>query len=154
MTAATHQNQPFPLSPQTGAPITVPADENSPFQRLGFSVLLVFVFLAFSRIFDVEFGYLHITGVAYRIVLAMVLLSLRFQIALRSNIGRALLGFTVCFGLSVPFSVWRTGSKDVFLNGWLTFSFVAFLSVAGLVGNYDQWFKLFKVLAWALCRES
>src|SRR5450756_1714769 len=125
-------------------------DEASPFQQLGFNVLLVFIFLVFSRIFDVKFGGLHITGIAYRIVFAMALLSGGFQIALRSNIGKALLGFTVCFGLSVPFSVWRTGSKDIFLNSWLTFSFVAFLAVAGLVSNYKQWFKLFKTLTYAL----
>jgi O-antigen ligase len=150
MTAAAYHSQPFPLAPHTASPIAVPVDEASPFQRLGFNVLLVFIFLAFSRIFDVKFGNLHITGIAYRIVFAMALLSGGFQIALRSNIGKALLGFTVCFGLSVPFSVWRTGSKDIFLNSWLTFSFVAFLAVAGLVSNYKQWFKLFKTLTYAL----
>jgi len=150
MTAAAYHSQPFPLAPHTASPIAVPVDEASPFQRLGFNVLLVFIFLAFSRIFDVKFGNLHITGVAYRIVFAMALLSGGFQIALRSNIGKALLGFTVCFGLSVPFSIWRSGSKDIFLNSWLTFSFVAFLAVAGLVSNYKQWFKLFKTLTYAL----
>src|SRR5664280_2966456 len=150
MTAAAYHSQPFPLAPHTASPIAAPVDEASAFQRLGFNVLLVFIFLAFSRIFDVKFGNLHITGIAYRIVFAMALLSGGFQIALRSNIGKALLGFTVCFGLSVPFSVWRTGSKDIFLNSWLTFSFVAFLAVAGLVSNYKQWFKFFKTLTYAL----
>ena len=150
MTAAAYHSQPFPLAPHTASPIAAPVDDASPFQQLGFNVLLVFIFLAFSRIFDVKFGNLHITGIAYRIVFAMALLSGGFQIALRSNIGKALLGFTVCFGLSVPFSVWRTGSKDIFLNSWLTFSFVAFLAVAGLASNYKQWFKLFKTLTYAL----
>src|SRR5664279_1261404 len=150
MAATTYNSQPFPLAPPTASPIAAPVEETSPFQRLGFNVLLVFVFLAFSRIFDVKFGFLHITGIAYRVVFAMVLLSRGFQIALRSNVGKALLGFTFFFGLSVPFSVWRSGSKDVFLNSWLTFSFVAFLAVAGLVYNYGQWFKLFKALTYAL----
>jgi O-antigen ligase len=150
MTAATYHSQPFPYSPQASAPIAVPVDDTSPFQRLGFNVLLVFVFLVFSRIFDVKFGSLHITGITYRVVFAMVLLSRGFQIALKTNVGKALLGFTVFFGLSVPFSIWRTGSKDIFQNNWLTFSFVAFLAVAGLVQNYQQWFKVFKTLTWAL----
>src|ERR1035437_7577577 len=110
MTGATDHSQTFPLAPQ---PIAIPMDEASLFQQLGFKVLLVFIFLVFSRIFDVKFGGLHITGIAYRIVFAMALLSRGFQIALRSNIGKALLGFTFCFGLSVPFSIWRTGSKEV-----------------------------------------
>src|SRR5450759_5141354 len=137
MPVSTYKSQPFPLAPPTAPSIAAPVEETSPFQRLGFNVLLVFVFLAFSRIFDVKFGSLHITGIAYRVVFAMALLSRGFQVALSTNIGKALLGFTICFGLSVPFSVWRSGSKDVFLNQWLTFSFVAFLSVAGLVYNYQ-----------------
>ena len=150
MSASTYNSQPFPLAPPTTPPVAAPMEETSPFQRLGFNVLLVFVFLAFSRIFDVKFGSLHITGAAYRVVFAMVLLSRGFQVALSSNIGKALLGFTICFGLSVPFSVWRGGSKDIFLNQWLMYSFVSFLAVAGLVHNYQQWFKLFKALTYAL----
>ena len=146
MTAAAYP-QPWPLAPTSSL---APGDDISPFQRLGFNVLLIFIFLAFSRIFDVKFGALHITGVSYRIAFAMVLLSRGFQVALRSNIGKALLAFTLCFGLSVPFSIWRTGSKDIFINSWLTYSFVAFLSVAGLVATYRQWLKLFRALAYAL----
>jgi O-antigen ligase len=150
MVESTYNNQPLPMAPLGASPIAPLVDEASPFQRLGFNVLLVFIFLAFSRIFDVKFGSLHITGAAYRVVFAMALLSRGFQVALSSNIGKALLGFTICFGVSVPFSVWRSGSKDVFLNQWLLFSFVAFLAVAGLVYNYQQWFKLFKTLTYAL----
>jgi O-antigen ligase len=146
MSAATYHGQPFTQS----SALVPTVDDTSPFQRLGFNVLLVFIFLAFSRIFDVKFGSLHITGISYRIVFAMVLLSRGFQVALKSNVGKALLGFTFCFGMSVPFSVWRSGSKNIFLNQWLMFSFVAFLAVAGLVYNYQQWCKLLKALTYAL----
>ena len=69
MTVATSYRQPFPLTPQTASRVDVPGEVTSPFQRLGFNVLLVFLFLAFSRIFDVKFGGLHITGdcLPYRI---------------------------------------------------------------------------------------
>jgi O-antigen ligase len=150
MTGATYQSQPFPLAPYTVAPIAVSAEEISPFQRLGFNVLLVFLFLVFSRIFDVKFGSLHITGIAFRMTFLMVLLSRGIPVALKTNIGKALLGFTICFGLSVPFSLWRGGSKEIFQNSWLTFSFIGFLAVAGLINNYQQWFKVIKTLAWAL----
>lgn len=113
--------------------------DDTPFQRLGYNVLLVFLFLAFSRIFDVKFGYLHITGMAYRIVFLMVLLSGAIPIPLKSNIGKALLGFTFCIGLSVPFSVWRWGSKgisdlaDIFLR-----------SVSGRGGSGEQLSTVFQ----------
>ena len=125
-------------------------DETSPFQGPGFNVLLVFLILAFSRIFDVKFGTLHITGISYRIVFVMALLSREFQIALKTNIGKALLGFTIRFGLAVPFSVWRTGSLELFRDSWLSFSFATFLAVGGLVTNYQQSVKVFKTLAYAL----
>jgi len=136
--------------PHAGTPNAAPVDETSPFQRLGFNILLVFLFLVFSRIFDVKFGGLHITGIAYRVVFAIVILSGAFLVALKSNIGKVLLGFTVCFGLAVPFSLWRGGSMDIFLNQWLSFCFVAFLAVAGLISDYGQWFKLFKTVTYAL----
>ena len=125
-------------------------EEISPFQRFGFQFLLVFLFLAFSRVFDVKFSFLHITGASYRVVFAMVLLSRGFITALNTNIGRAMLGFTVCFGLSVPFSLWRGGSLPIFRDTWLLFSFVAFLATAGLIANYAQVHKAINTLAWAL----
>src|ERR1022692_2058479 len=148
MSAATPYSQPFPLTPQTASPI-VRVDETSPFQGPGFNVLLVFLFLAFSRIFDVKFGALHITGISYRIVLVMALLCRGFQIALKTNIGKALLGFTICFGLSVPFRDRKSGSLVLFRDSWLTFSFASFLAVGGLVTNYQQSVKVFKTLAYA-----
>src|SRR5882724_3086969 len=100
MAATTFPPTQFP-APVAQTAIHIPAmeQETSPFQRLGFTFLLVFIFLAFSRIFDVKFSGFHITGISYRVVFAMVLLSRGFMVALNTSIGRALLGFTVCFGL-------------------------------------------------------
>jgi hypothetical protein len=148
MTATTY-NQPYSAPSYPGGTVAAAVDETSQFQRLGFNVLLVFVFLAFSRIFDVKFGSLHIIGIAYRIVFAMVLLSRGFQVALNTNVGKALLVFTIFMGLSVPFSEWRAGSKDV-QNNWLAFSASSRFCVAGLVQNYSQWLRLFKSLTYAL----
>ena len=104
------------------------------FSGLGFNVLLVFLFLASAAIFDVKFGALHITGAAFRVVLAMVRVEPRFALALQTKIGKALLGFTVMHGLAVPFSVWRTGSKNIFYGG-LDSGFVAFLAEARAGGE-------------------
>jgi hypothetical protein len=54
----------------------------------------------------------------------------------KTNVGKACLDSSAW--LWVPFSVWRA-SVRVFTEQWLTFSFVAFLSVAGLVRNHSQW---------------
>src|SRR5438128_1103518 len=139
--AATTFNTPA-FVPQRSAepyqPVIVSAEageETSPFQQLGFQFLLLFIFLAFSRVFDVKFSFLHLTGVSYRVVFAMALLSRGFLVALNTKIGRAMLGFTICFGASVPFSLWKGGSLPIFRDNWLLFSFVAFLATGGLIAN-------------------
>lgn len=150
MAATTFHSTTMPAQPLPGAQSTVPVDQTSTFQRIGFQFLLVFLFLAFSRVFDVKFASLHITGIAYRMAFAMTIVSGGFLLALKSNIGRAMLGFTICFGLSVPFSLWRGGSLPVFRDTWLMFSFVMFLATAGLILSYSQAHKAINWLAWGL----
>jgi hypothetical protein len=131
-------------------PIAVEVTDASPFHKLGFQFLLVFLFLAFSRVFDVKFSSLHITGISYRVVFAMSILSGAFLVALNNKIGKAMLAFTFCFAISVPFSIWRGGSLPIFRDTWLTFSFVGFLATAGLSVTYEQTKKAINTLAWAL----
>src|SRR5258708_29552571 len=97
----------------------------SGFQRLGFIILVLYLFLIYSRIFDVKFGRLHIPGISYRVILVMVLLSQAFITALKTNIGRAMLGFTVWFILAIPSSLWKGGSVALLVDSWLP-SFVIF----------------------------
>jgi len=149
MTTTPYPAPRHPYAPGSFTPSTVVVEETSQFQRLGLNVLLLFLFLTISRIFDVKFGSLHITGISFRLVFAMVVLSGAFKSALQTRIGKALLGFTICMGMSVPFSIWRTGSKEVF-TGWAGFAFIAFLAMAGLVGNYQQWLKSYRTLLAAL----
>jgi O-antigen ligase len=150
MTATTLQIPGFQAQQRATSAVERPGADSSPFQRLGYAVLLVFLFLIFSRIFDVKFSYLHLTGVSARVAFTMTILSLGFVTALRSNIGKALLGFTFWFGLSVPFSLWGRGSLELFRDQWLLFSFAAFLATAGLIGNYDQCRKAIHAVAWGL----
>ena len=150
MTAAPYQPRPLPYQPGPSYAGGGAAYQSSSFERLGYNVLLVFIFLLFSRIFDVKFGNLHITGVAFRVVAAMMLLSRGFVTALRTPIGKALLGLTICMAFSVPFSMWKGGSLPVFRDTWLLFSFVSFLAVAGLINHYGQARKAILTLAWAL----
>ena len=150
MTVNTFQIPGFQAQQRAIPAVDRPGADSSPFQRLGYTVLLVFLFLIFSRVFDVKFSSLHIPGVSARVAFAMTVLSLGFVTALRSNVGKALLGFTIWFGLSVPFSLWRRGSLVLFRDQWLLFSFAAFLATAGLIGNYAQCRKAIHAVAWGL----
>jgi O-antigen ligase len=138
-------------------PGPVPADQraadnhggSSAFQRLGFTILVLYLFLIYSRIFDVKFSYLHIPGISYRVVFAMVVLSQAFVRALKSDIGKALAGFSVWFVLAIPGSVWRGGSTALLTGTWLP-SFIIFLATAGMIVNYDQCRKAVNAVAYGL----
>jgi O-antigen ligase len=109
----------------------------SGFQRLGYGVLVGYLFLIYSRIFDVKFSFLHIPGISYRIFLVMMLLSRGFLPALKHPIGKAMYFLTFWFGACIPFSIWRGGSVPVFMSAGLP-TFVVFLSVSGMMVNFDQ----------------
>jgi O-antigen ligase len=137
MTAAPPLKQAFSIS--------APADHGdlyhpggiTAFQRLGFTILMLYLFLIYSRVFDVKLAFLHIPGLSYRVIFAMVILSQAFIRALKSDIGKAMLGFTVWLVLAIPGSMWRGGSTALFLGAWLP-SFIIFLATAGMIVNYDQ----------------
>jgi O-antigen ligase len=109
----------------------------SGFQRLGYGILIGYLFLIYSRIFDVKFSYLHIPGIAYRVFLVMMLLSRGFVPALKHPIGKGMYFFTFWFCASIPFSMWKGGSLPFLTNGWLQ-AFVVFLSVSGMLVTMQQ----------------
>lgn len=144
MTAASVTPQPAIIRQQE-APGSV---DSSAFQRLGFIILILYLFLIYSRIFDVKFAFLHIPGISYRLMLLMVVLSQGFIRALKTNIGKAMLGLTVWFLLAIPSSLWKGGSIDLLMGSWLP-CFVIFLATAGLIGNFAQCQRAVSTVAWA-----
>src|ERR1043166_3082294 len=150
MTAAPPRQE---FRPLTGpAPVQVlsgviPADLSG-FQRLGYGFLVVYLFLIYSRIFDVKFSNLHIPGISYRVILVMVLLSRAFVPALKGPVGRAMAFFTLWFIAAIPTSMWKGGSTQMLYNTWLP-NFVVFLATAGLIVNFEQCRRAVYTVAWA-----
>jgi O-antigen ligase len=153
MTAVPLQQQPRPMAYQAAQAQSHMSTDMlagvSGFQRLGYVVMVGYLFLIFSRIFDVKFGFLHIPGIAYRVFLVMMLLSRAFLPALRHPIGKAMYFLTFWFFLSIPFSMWKGGSLPVFMEAWLP-TFVIFLSVSGMLANFDQCRKAIFIVAYGL----
>jgi O-antigen ligase len=110
---------------------------------------VVYLFLIYSRIFDVKMSFLHIPGISYRIILAMVFLSRAFLTGLKSGIGRCMGFMTLWFILSIPTSLWRRGSLEILTDAWLP-CFVIFLATAGLIGNFEQCRRSIYTVGWAL----
>ena len=121
----------------------------SGFQRLGYLFLIVYLFLIYSRIFDVKLSFLHIPGISYRVILVMVLLSRAFLVALKSSIGRWMAFLTLWFMAAILSSLWGRGSMQILFEAWLP-AFVIFLASAGLIANFEQCRRAIHTVGWAI----
>ncbi|HWB82798.1 MAG TPA: O-antigen ligase family protein [Bryobacteraceae bacterium] len=104
--------------------------------------------MIFSRVFDVKFYSLHLPGISYRLLAAFLILTGTFLNAFRSWIGKCVLGFTAFLLLSIPFSVWHSGSLNVLFESWLL-ALTVYMSVAALITDYNQYRRTVHTLAFA-----
>jgi O-antigen ligase len=118
-------------------------------QRVNFAILIAFLFMIFSRILDLYLYWLHLPGIAYRLVGAFLVITGSFLVAFRDSIGKYMLAFTACFLLSIPFGIWRGGSIQVLTDQWLM-SFVVFAATASLISDFGQYVRTTKTIAIAI----
>ncbi|MCU1274392.1 MAG: O-antigen polymerase [Bryobacterales bacterium] len=103
----------------------------------GFGVLLLFLILSYSRIFDFKASYLHLPLITSLIAFTITILSGRLQYVFASPIGICLSAFTVWLIFAIPFSVWQGGSFHVFTELWSK-SFLLFVMMACLIRTVRQ----------------
>jgi O-antigen ligase len=130
-----------------GAPLA--PVETSALQRLSFAILIAFLFMIFSRVFDIQLTWLHLPGISYRLVGIFLLITGTFIVAFRDRIGQCVLGFTACFLAAIAFSIWHTGSVQVLTDQWLV-GFVAFVATASLISDFRQYILSAKTIALAI----
>jgi O-antigen ligase len=118
-------------------------------QGLGFTVLLCFLFMAFSRIFDMYLTRFHLPGISERLMAGVVIVSGAFWRPFQTSIGKRLLWFTGWMLLGVPFSVWRANSLGMLTTQWWP-GLIVFASVAGLITDFGQYRRCVTVLAFAI----
>jgi O-antigen ligase len=106
------------------------------FQRVGFYLLLLYLFVMYSRLFDIVLGSFEIPFIITSLVLAASVFSGAFQRALGTPAGKAVLLFTIWMAICLPFSVWRSGSLEVF-QGWAKAA-LSFVYVVGLIDSHRQ----------------
>ena len=124
-----------------------PSDRlNSDMLVVANALMLAHVFFAVSRVLDLTAPGLHLPLLCGAGALVLATLSGAIVRVVKSRIGIAFLLLTFCFFLSVPFSVWRTGSLDFFLNVWLK-TLALFVLVASLVDTRKHCSRLLAVLA-------
>src|SRR4051812_23454954 len=90
----------------------------NPFQMIGFGILMLFLFILFSRTFDVVLSSFRIPFAISCLVLAATLFGGGILRVWNHKIGRYFIAFTAWMAIAVPFSFWRGGSIIVF-QGWM-----------------------------------
>jgi O-antigen ligase len=125
----------------------VPIPDN-PFQRIGFGILLVFLFILFSRTFDVIGSSFQIPAIVTALALAATIFSGGLARAVNHRIAKYLLGFTAWMAIAIPTSYWRFGSITTFQN-WLK-ALVVYICIVGLIATYDQTLKAIYVTGFSV----
>ncbi|MEP6537122.1 MAG: O-antigen ligase family protein [Bryobacteraceae bacterium] len=120
----------------------------NPFQMIGFGILLVFLFILFSRTFDVVLSSLQIPFTISCLVLAATVFGGGILRVWDHKIGRYFVAFTAWMAIAIPFSFWRGGSTVVF-QGWLK-AVLVYICIVGLIATYDQTVRAIKVLGFAV----
>ncbi len=123
--------QPGPATPPASGGRRVALDSSS---RIGFALLVIFLFALYARPFDfarINAPILPVFGIP---ALVITFLTRRFIRPFTTSIGACLLGFTVWMMVAVPFSVWKGGSV-IALKGWLR-SVILFVLVSSFAVTY------------------
>lgn len=129
--------------------LTAAADALNPFHKFGHVLLLVFLFLAFSRVCDIFLSSLHLPLLTSSAAMIAALAGGGMSAALRSRPGFYLVGFTIWLVAAVPFSVWKGGSFALLKDQWIK-SLAAFFIVAALIRTREQTAQVIRTLAFAL----
>jgi len=117
------------------------------FQKVGFSMLLMYLFVMYSRLFDVVLSSFEIPFIITSLVLAASLFSGGFQRSFQSPVGKVLFMFTMWMGICVPFSIWKGGSFP-FFEFYLKAA-ISFVYVAGLIDSHRQIVRSIYAIAFA-----
>lgn len=126
---------------------SVQLSQANPFHRLGFSLLLLYLFLSVSRVLDVSFWHLKIPLVTFLLMAVCLLLSGSAFRAFRSRITLRILAFAVWVALAGFFGIWRSASIKPVVGSVLSFGI--FLAIMGFVNTPARSLRIMHTLAYA-----
>jgi O-antigen ligase len=126
--------------PLRAAPLT-------PFQKIGFLFLVVFLFLVHARIMD-RFWYLHVPILTYWLAVAAAVLTGGVLRVFSSRVGVFLVGMVAWMMVATPFSYWKGGSFET-MKG-MAKSFLMYVLIVGLTYTCRQCRRLMHTLAYSV----
>jgi O-antigen ligase len=128
------------LTPAGGAPQATTRSLGA-LHSFGVLLLCSYIFLVYTRTPEILAGAI---GTSFKIASltlgAVMLLSLfggRLWQALTTREGLLMLACTMCFLLSIPFSVWKGGSTGIFTSFWLI-SLLLFIAVISVLATVED----------------
>lgn len=124
------------------------ADGNTPGSSVGFFLLLLFLFILHSRLFDFFSVPIRIVAFLGAGAALVALISGSLFRAVRHPITLCLLAFTAWAGLAIPLSVWPGGSVETLMT-WLR-ALLVFGLITAFTTTYSRLVTVVKVIAIAL----
>jgi O-antigen ligase len=121
----------------------------APGSAIGTGVLLIFLFLLFSRVCDLALASLHLPLISSLAGLAVAVLSGGVFRAFMHPVSVWLMAYTGWLTLTIVTSVWQGGSFAIITGDWYK-SILTYLLVVALVVNYDQARRASRVFTFSL----
>lgn len=119
----------------TTARTAEPGIAANPVQTLGMAILVPYLFVIYSRIFDIRFGLLHIPGVMLASLIILIPASAQaLKVVGNGQIGRYFTLFTLWTFAVIPFAVWRRGALDKAIQLWPR-ALLVFLAIACMAAS-------------------
>jgi hypothetical protein len=120
----------------------------NPLRKAAILTLLVFVFLALSRILDDHpwIARLHIPLILVLLTVASAVVSGSLASVLGTRVAKICLSMTAWMILGIPFAIYRRGAFDAVV-GWLQYPMLSLVLVIGLIVTYKDAAGLMNAIA-------
>ena len=105
----------------------------------------MFIFLLLGRICDIYLNSLHLPLVVSLVTLFFAITSGQLSFALTSTTAKFMFGFTIWMIIGIPFSLWPSGSFEVF-SDWMK-SFTSFIVIMAMVDTVGKAARMLQVIA-------
>jgi O-antigen ligase len=113
-------------------------------QLVGSWIVAAWVFISFSRFFDLVGAGYRIPGVVYYTMIGFILIGGALQRVLAHRMAVAIVVFTIWIGVTLPFSTWRSNSVESAIAAFQCL--VTFVAVSGLSLSARQCLRMMYVL--------
>lgn len=119
----------------------------TPMLHFAFQAFCIFNIAVYSRFFEWKLSFLHIPLLTSCIALMGAGFDGRVLSVFGNRIGTCMGALTLIYATTIPFSAWRGGSFDAFVNHWLK-SLMAFMIAGAVLVTFRQCRTALSTIGW------